>query len=426
MNTDRMILGKDAIYSMNTRETGLNNNVLVCGASGCGKTMSVSEPRLLETVDSNLIATVTKRRIVEQYTPLLKKRGYQVLDLNFIDPMKSNIAFDPLQYVESEVDITFLAQSIVEANPRKEKSNADPYWDSAATSLLAAEIAYVLETWKKRLEENGEERRPTFADVLKLHDRLDFKERGERLSTTMDVNFMMLEEKNPNSFAVSCWKSFGRLPVRTAGCVFGALNNAIATVFSPELREMIAQKPSVDFDKLGEKKTVLFISTSAVNPALRYFVNMFYAQAFKSLFECADRRHGGTLPIPVHMLCDDFATGSRILNFSEYISVFREKGISVTLLIQSESQLCSMYGAEEATTIINNCDTYLYMGGMDLQTGRAVSQRLDAPLNDVLYMPIGQEVVFRRGQRPLVTQRYNILEDERYRELFEREGEREA
>ena len=180
---------------------------------------------------------------------------------------------------------------------------------------------------------------------------------------------------------------------------------------------MIATEKKVDFEKMATQKTVLFVSTSAVNPALHCFINIFYAQAFKTLFEYAESLPDGKLPIPVHVLCDDFATGSRILNFPEYISIFREKQISVTLLVQSESQLESMYGSEDATTIINNCDTYLYMGGMDLKTGRSISERLNTPLEDVLYMPIGQVCVFRRGQRPIITSRYDIMKDEQYRQV---------
>ena len=177
------------------------------------------------------------------------------------------------------------------------------------------------------------------------------------------------------------------------------------------------EEKKVDFEKMATQKTVLFVSTSAVNPALHCFINIFYAQAFKTLFEYAESLPDGKLPIPVHVLCDDFATGSRILNFPEYISIFREKQISVTLLVQSESQLESMYGSEDATTIINNCDTYLYMGGMDLKTGRSISERLNTPLEDVLYMPIGQVCVFRRGQRPIITSRYDIMKDEQYRQV---------
>jgi hypothetical protein len=255
---------------------------------------------------------------------------------------------------------------------------------------------------------------PTFADVLQLHDELTIKEYGGTLDTSLDRKFDMLARSNPSCFAVSCWKSFKNLPIRTAGCVYGALNTTIDTIFSPELRKMMKEKKKISFDDISNRKTVLFVTTSAVNPSLHCFINMFYAQAFKQLFEYAESRPDGVLPIPVHVLCDDFATGSRVMNFAEYISIFREKGISVTLLLQSESQLEGMYGADDATTIINNCDSYIYLGGMDLKTAQNISMRLNVPLDEVLYMPIGQEILFRRGQRPIVTERYNITKNAEY------------
>lgn len=407
MGEDRMILGENVIYSMDCSKTGLNNNVIVCGSSGCGKTMSVSEPRLLETFHSSVIAVVTKRRIVNKYKKVFMERGYVVEDLNFISPRESSVAYDPLQYVGSYSDITFLARSIVKSNPGKEQSVADPYWDEAAISLLSAEIAYVLMT----------KQNPTFIDVLEMNDKIEFKESGGQIATSFDDEFDYIARKDPACFAVSCWKSFRQLPIRTASCVFGTLNTMIDTIFSPELRKMIGKKRKVDFERMAENRTVLFVSASAVNPALYCFINMFYAQAFKSFFEYAESLPDGKLPVPVHVLCDDFATGSRILNFAEYISIFREKQISVTLLLQSESQLESMYGCDDATTIINNCDTYVYMGGMDLKTGRSISERLNVPLDEVLYMPVGQEVVFRRGQRPIVTERYDIQKNELYQKI---------
>ena len=74
-------------------------------------------------------------------------------------------------------------------------------------------------------------------------------------------------------------------------------------------------------------------------------------------------------------------------------------------------------------TIIDNCDTYVYMGGMNLKTCRSISERLNVPLEDVLYMPLGQEVIFRRGQHPVQTQRYDVLNNKAYQEItqdFER------
>ena len=114
------------------------------------------------------------------------------------------------------------------------------------------------------------------------------------------------------------------------------------------------------------------------------------------------------------MLADDFATGCPVHMFDQYVSIFREKGLSASLLIQSESQLSSLYGSDKATTIINNCDTIVFLGSMDLDTGRSISMRANRPLEDILYMPIGSEIIFRRGFKPIFTRRYNIYQNEMY------------
>lgn len=412
MNADRMILGagQDVIFSTDCEQTGLNNNVIVCASSGSGKTMSIIEPRLLETFNSSLIVTVTKRRIVEKYREVFLSRGYDVFDLNFAKPEESTIAYDPLAYIAGYSDIVYLAESIVKADPRKRRSHEDPFWDNAAISLLSTLIAYVLMA----------EESPTFADVLKLNDSIYIEEsRYDGIKTSIDDAFKDLSKRDPDCFALTCWNTFRVLPFKTASSVCGTLNTTLDTIFTPELRKLISVRQKLDFKELALHKTVLFVSTSAVNPILNCFVNMFYSQMFKQLFEFSEELPNGRLPVPVSVLADDFATGSKIINFPEYISVFREKQISVMILLQSESQLERMYGHEDAITIIDNCDTYVYMGGMNIQTCRNISERLNVPIEDIFYMPLGQEIIFRRGQRPIVTKRYNILENEKYRKITE-------
>ena len=384
-DTDRLILGdgENCIFSSDSQKTGLNNNILVIGTSGCGKTVSIMEPRILETFNKSLIATVTKRRIVKKYSMVMKKRGYKVLDLNFVHPGEGNCGYDPLMHIGSYNDITFLARSIVLANPLKAQSNADPYWD----------------------------------DGVEFHNKLTFEERNGVITTNYDRKFEYLAEKDPSSFAVSCWKSFKQLPVKTASCIFSALNTTIDSIFTPELKEMFRMKKMVDFEKLASEKTVLFITTSPVNSSLNSFISSFYGIVFKELFEFAEDQADGKLPISVDVLADDFATGCPVNMFDQYVSIFREKGLSVTALIQSESQLSSLYGSEKATTIINNFDTIVFLGSMDLDTGRSISVRANRPLEEVLYMPIGSEIIFRRGMKPIFTKRYNIFQNEMYKKI---------
>ena len=427
--SDKMILGEDAVYSMDSRQTGLNNNVIVCGSSGCGKTMSVSEPLLLETNEKSVIATVTKRRLVHKYAEMFRRKGYRVMDLNFISPAESEVGYDPMRYIQCDADITFLAEQIVAMNAGKNgRISKDPYWDHSSVSLLSAEIGYVYETMCRKGSKGS------LRDVLELHDELKIEDGTVRaIRTSLDEKFDELRTENRRTgkyrMTLSNWDSFRQMPAKTARSIYGSLNNILDSVFTPELRAIFGKQRSVNFRTLAERKTVLFVSSSAVNPSIHGFVNLFYAQAFKELFEIAEGQPDGRLPVPVHMLCDDFATGGRIKDFAEFISIFREKQISVTLLIQSESQLEGMYGASDATTIINNCDTYMYMGGMDLKTVSSISERMNIPLDEVLYMPVGQVIIMRRGERPRTTRRYDIENDERYRKVTaayeEKIGERD-
>lgn len=395
-------LGEGQQISTDSAVTGLNNNILVVGPSGSGKTMSYAEMCLLKTENTSLIVTLSKRRLVKRYAPYLAAKGYRVYDLNLAEPAASDIGYDPLRYVRNDRDVTYLAQAIVMAEPRKEGNRmADPFWDDAAISLLSALIAYVRHI----------KSRPSFDDVCALFARLKVTEEGESIRTNLDDLFDRLNAEEPEGFAYQCWKTFRYAPMRTAGSIYSSLSVTMDTVFSPGLRQAMRDKPSVDFPALTAERTVLFVTTSAVNPSLNAFAGLFYSHAVKELFEFAEAREDGVLPRPLHLLCDDFAVGARVPSFAHYIAVFREKGMSVSILLQSESQLRSMYGDADATTIINNCDHYVYLGGMDLATCRNIAERMSLPLPDVLYMPLGQEYLFQRGHRPVVTERYHIMDD---------------
>nr|WP_314507666.1 type IV secretory system conjugative DNA transfer family protein [uncultured Lachnoanaerobaculum sp.] len=406
---DRVVLGdgEDCIFSTDTNISGINNNILVVGGSGSGKTVSIAESFLLESYNRNIITTVTKRRIVNKYIPLLEKRGYNVWDLDFVHPENGNVGYDPLDFIKSYQDIVFIAKSIVTANKKKENTGGDPYWDEAATSLFSAIISYVL-----MRKEN-----PNFSDVLEMLDKLSFEEEYSELKTNYDSKFDRLEKINPFNFATVNWRSFRRLPIRTASCVFSTLNTSISFVFTPELRKMFKMENKISFEKMAREKRALFVTTSPVNPSLNSFINMFYAHIFKELFEIGERESTGVLPVPIHFLADDFATGCPVPLFDQYISIFREKGISVTILVQSESQLSAIYGNDKSTTIINNCDTYVYMGSNDLETAKNIAMRAGIMTEDCLNMKLGNQIIFRRGVKPIFCKRYNIFENEIYKGL---------
>ncbi|USF26676.1 hypothetical protein N510_001607 [Firmicutes bacterium ASF500] len=405
---ETLVLGNGFSITTDSTATQLNNNILVVGPSGSGKTMSYAEMCLLKTNNSSLIVTLSKRRLVNKYLSYYQDKGYRVYDLNLVEPSAGNVSYDPMYYVKSTADVTYLARSIIMANPKKKDSKeADPFWDDAAQSLLSALIAYQMHV----------KTRPTFTDVLDLFSTLHIVDQGDRIETNLDTLFDRLNQEEPNCFAYQCWKTFRFSPTRTASCIYSSLSVTVDTIFRPELKQAMSHEKPVIFENLAREKSILFVTTSAVNPSLNAFAGVFYSHAVKQLFEYAESREDGILEIPVHLLCDDFAVGAQIPDFAQFISIFREKQISVSILLQSESQLRAMYGENDAITIINNCDHYIYLGGMDLLTCQNIALRLNLPLSDVLYMPLGTEYIFERGSTPIKTERYSITEDPEWQKI---------
>lgn len=410
MGREKVVLGENCIFSSDSNETGINKNISVVGGAGSGKTVSFVEPELMETLKAsislNRIVILTKRRIANKYIPLYQKAGFHVYDLNFANPESGNCSYDPLAYIQSEADISEAAKSIVMANERKEKSNADPFWDDAAEALLGAEIGLVFKT-----KDN-----PTFADVLDTHYNLKIEECGCGISTSLDYAFNCIEAAEPDGYAVNCWKTFKEAATKTAKSIYVSMNPTLKT-FTADIRESIKTKEPVDFTKMAYEKSILFITTSPVKKSLHGLANIFIAQAITELFAIADEQPSGTLPIPIHITFDDFATGAKVADMPEKLSICREKGLSFSLLLQSEAQLEKMYDHCGCVEILDNCDTYIFMGGNNYDTAKSVSLRLNAPLEDVLYMPVGQEIIFRRGQKPIITRRYDIKNDKFYQKI---------
>ncbi len=420
MITERMILGNNCIYNGDPKLTGLNRNVLIVGGSGSGKTVSFVEPALMEPLKvkkpNNKIVILTKRDIPDKYIQLYKAAGFNTYDLDYSNPERGNCCDDPLAYIRFEEDISDLAHSIIMANERKEHSTADPFWDDSSEQLLAAEIAATLMTKDK----------PTFADVLDLHFSLKIEESGCGITTTLDSLFRKIEKAAPDCYAITCWRTFKEAAPKTAKSIYVSMNPTLRA-YTTSIRNNMKTRPSVDFNKFASEKSILFITTSPVKKALHGLANIFVSQAISELFAIADETETGTLPIPVDIIFDDFATGAKVSEMPEKLSICRAKGIAfLGILLQSESQLKRMYSEAESIEIIDNCDSYVFFGGNNYETARSLSLKLNVPLDEILYLPVGQIVVFRRGQRPVFSTRFDTFNDEFYQKITQAQEKKKS
>ena len=239
-----------------------------------------------------------------------------------------------------------------------------------------------------------------------------YEEYDEKVA--LDDAFELLKYTEPRMYAN--WRQYNNNAAVTKNCIRSVLLTAVNTLMTKGICQLMNKERQLDFPSLAKRKTVLFILTSPVNPALHPFANLIFGSLFKELFEYAESLSDGTLPVPLMAVCDDFATGGTIPDFQHHISIFREKGISVMMLIQSLSQLTAMYGDNGAQTICDNTDCMVYLGGNDLYTAEQIARRINKPVYEVLTMPLGSEYVFARGQKPLELQRYKIFEDQLYQQ----------
>lgn len=408
---DKMVLANKLLTTFDSSKTGLNNNTIVLGATGSGKSMSITEPQILHTFNNSLVVTMTKRKIADEYATLMRSRGYYVDILDLSNPDESTVGFDLLNYIHDETDILPMARKIVYTSQYK-NSVRDPYWDEAAITLIAAEMAALIESWEYAKDSGEESPEPTLENLLELHRRLKFDE-ADRSGVTisnLDGLFARLEKENPVSFAAQCWRSVKGVAYRTLSCIMSTANVAYSNVFTPKIREVAVKKP-LDPIRLGTEKTVYFIITSPVDKSSNMFSNIVYSTIFKILFELAETCKNYRLPVPVHMICDDFACGSPIPDFAEYISVIRATGISTSVLVQSESQFSKLYGEEDATTIFNNCDRLVYFGGNDINTCNNIAKRANVPFDEVYNMPLEKVYVFERGKKAVCKDRYKTMND---------------
>ena len=413
-NDGERILAQGEYISNNTFRTRRNNNDLVIGPTGSGKTRYYVKPNLLNASES-LVVTDTKGSLYKELGPALRKAGYNVLLLDMTDPAHS-IGYEPLDFVRydeerdeyNQEDIMTLSDALYGLD----QTSKDPYWDEAGKGLYRSIVAGVLEMTVK--EDHN------IRSVRKLFELV--KANGKRGDKSEYMSLMeRLKSRDPDSYAASQYMSVISESVdTTSNCIRMMVGNKLAQLASREIEELLCKEERIDILQLAKEKTALFVTISDMDRSQDMLANLFYTQALQTLCRYADKEcEDHCLPIPVRFILDDFATNARIPDFDKMISVIRSRGIAVSIILQSQTQLERMYGLEAATTILNGCDTLLYLGGQDLSTARYIGSRVNRTDFQILNMPLDQAWRLQRGLEPRLVKRYDLASHPRYRLLPE-------
>ena len=433
-----------------------NKNILVIGGSGCGKTRFFVKPSIMQ-MHSSYVITDPKGQLLketgkmllhgapkldENGKPVRDDRGriiyepYRIKVLNTINFSKS-MKYNPLAYVRSEKDILKLVNVIIANTKGDGEKSSEDFWVKAERLLYCALIGYI---W---YEAEPEER--NFITLLDLLNACEVREDDETYKSPVDILFDDLAKKQPEHFAVKQYVKFKMAAGKTLKSILVSCGARLAPFDIKELRDIMTED-ELELDTMGDRKTALFLIMSDTDTTFNFVIAMLQSQLFNLLCDKADDFYNGRLPVHVRLILDEFANIGQIPNFDKLIATIRSREISASIILQSQSQLKTIY-KDAADTIVGNCDSTLFLGGKEKGTLKEISELLGKETIDSLsqsenrgaqtshglsYQKLGKELMTQdeiavmdggkcilqlRGVRPFFSDKFDITKHPRYKYL---------
>ena len=437
-------------------KTARNKNILVIGGSGSGKTRFFVKPSIMQ-MHSSYVITDPKGQLLketgkmllhgapkldENGKPMRDRRGriiyepYRIKVLNTINFSKS-MKYNPLAYVRSEKDILKLVNVIIANTKGDGEKSSEDFWVKAERLLYCALIGYI---W---YEAEPEER--NFITLLDLLNACEAREDDETYKSPVDILFDDLAKKQPEHFAVKQYVKFKMAAGKTLKSILVSCGARLAPFDIKELRDIMTED-ELELDTMGDRKTALFLIMSDTDTTFNFVIAMLQSQLFNLLCDKADDFYNGRLPVHVRCLLDEFANIGQIPNFDKLIATIRSREISASIILQSQSQLKTIY-KDAADTIVGNCDSTLFLGGKEKGTLKEISELLGKETIDSLsqsenrgaqtshglsYQKLGKELMTQdeiavmdggkcilqlRGVRPFFSDKFDITKHPRYQYL---------
>ncbi|MGN0141698.1 MAG: VirD4-like conjugal transfer protein, CD1115 family [Roseburia sp.] len=397
VNTRNRILSQNIRMSLDTRHTDLNNNIVVIGGSGSGKTYRFVKPQLMQLATSYIV-TDPKGELFRDTSSFMKQNGYVVKVLNLLneDEMLKSSHFNPFRYIQSEVDVLKLITNLISNTTPKGSTTNDPFWEKAEAMLLQALFYYVWlegvpEGMERCKKSNGEddvkrmlelihdpevEKKHNVRAVMELLKYAEFKEdpkTGAKLDSTLDIIMRDLEKISPNHKAVLNFNKVMRGAADTVRSIIISANARLAPVQTEAILSIL-DDDEIDIPLLGTRKTIVYCVIPDNDTTYNFIVGMLYKIMFQQLYYEADFVHGGSLPVPVTFLLDEFDNVALPEDFLSLLSTMRSRNISSVIIIQDLSQIKTRYKDGEHEKMLANCDVWVYLGGNGPGTQKELSE----------------------------------------------------
>ena len=366
---NNVLLTQTERLTMNSRpkhpKYARNKNVIVIGGSGSGKTRFYVKPNLMQmSPNVSYVVTDPKGTILVECGKMLKKGSpkmkdgkpvrdskgnvvyepYKIKVLNTIN-FKKSMHYNPFMYIRSEKDILKLVNTIIANTKGEGEKSSEDFWIKAERLLYCALIGYIYY--------EAPEEEQNFSTLLEFINASEAREDDEEFKNAVDELFEELEREKPEHFAVRQYKKYKLAAGKTAKSILISCGARLAPFDIAELRELTSYD-EMELDMMGDQRTAMFVIISDTDDTFNFIVAIMYTQLFNLLCDRADDVHGGRLPYHVRLLLDEFANIGQIPKFDKLIATIRSREISASIILQSQSQLKTIY-KDAAETILGNC-----------------------------------------------------------------------
>ncbi len=425
---DNKLFTQNVRVGLDDRKHRRNLNTIVVGGSGAGKTRFYGKVNLYQASTTSYLCLDCKGEMLRDTGYLLKQKGYEVRVLDLLNMEKSH-CYNPFVYLRDDNDVQRLVTNLFKSTTPKGSQSNDPFWDTAASMLLLALIFYL------KYEAPPDEQ--NFSMVMEMLRAADVREDMDEYTSPLDELFERLEMRDPDHIAVKYYKDYHSGSAKTLKSIQITLAARLEKFNLSSLAALTATD-ELDLPSLGEKKVALFALIPDNDTSFNFLVSILYTQLFQQLFYLADHKYGGSLPVPVHFLMDEFANVSLPDDFDKILSVMRSRRVFVSIILQNLAQLKTLF-EKQWESIVGNCDEFLYLGGNEQSTHKYVSELLGKATIDTNtygkssgrngnystnYQISGRELMtpdevrmldnryallFIRGELPIMDEKYNIL-----------------
>ena len=338
-------------------------NSLVCGGSGAGKSRFYAKPNLLQASHVSYFVLDCKGELLRDCGGLLERMGYEIKVVDLLNMEKSH-CYNPFAYLKNDNDVQKMVTNLFKSTTPKGSQSNDPFWDTAASMLLMALVFY--------LHYEAPEDEKNFAMIMEMLRAGEVREDDDSYQSPLDELFERLEMRSPDHIAVKYYKDYRSGSAKTLKSIQITLAARLEK-FNLSSVAALTTTDELDLASLGEKKVALFALIPDNDSSFNFLVSLLYASTFQELFYSADRVHGGSLPVPVHFLMDEFANVSLPDDFDKLLATMRSRNISVSIIIQNIAQLKALY-EKQWESIMGNCDEFLYLGGNETSTHKLISE----------------------------------------------------